>query len=227
MIKNKNEKSYKKLNNKLFILFLSLYLLFFLVYADTNGTKETEEASRRSNKVIMAESSTNIAPRSAIKTLKKSQLKSTSSSNKEPVVLDVKAIEVRSPSPIPEDLIGEEINKQSTSSAMSDQEKKGKKENTQEQQRRKNEETSEKKTVEEQKEEESVKDENKCQKLGNTEENNSDNTGQETSETNKETNIEKYIESDTKERKTEVASVQTTKLRGKSKATGQIVGGWI
>jgi len=200
---------------------------FFPAYADTNGTKETEEASRRSNKVMMAESFTNIAPRSAIKTLKKGKLKSTSSSNKEPVVLDVKAIEVRSPSPIPEDLIGEEINKQSTSSAISDQEKKEKKENLQEQQRRWDEETSKKKTIEEQKEEKSVKHENKCQKLGNTEENYSDNTGQKTSETNKETNIKKCIESDTKERKPEVASVQITKLRGKSKATGQIVGGWI
>lgn len=175
---------------------------------------------------MIAESSTSIVPRSAIETLKKSQLKSTSSSNNEPI-LDVKAIEVRSPSPIPKDLVEEEISKQSTLSAMSDQEKKRKKENTQEQQRKKDKETSEKKTVEEQKEEKSVKDENKYQKSGNTEGNNSDNTEQETSETNKETDLEKCAESDTKERKPEVAPVQTTKLQGKSKATGQIMGGWI
>lgn len=181
---------------------------------------------RRSSKVIIAETPTNIVPRPAI--TKKSLLKSTSKSSSvdKPVILDVKATEIRSS--IPEDFVGEEISKQSTSSAISDQEKKVEgKENTQEQQRQKDGETSEKGTLKEEKEEERTKDENKCQQLRNTEGNNSNNIEQESSETNKEIDAEKEAKSDTKERKSEIVPVQTTKLRGKSKATGQVLGGWI
>lgn len=184
----------------------------------------TEEAPQRSSKVMIAETSTDMIPRPAIETFKKSLLKSASSSSSsidKPVILDIKGIEVRSPSPIPEDPIGEEISKQS--SAMSDKEKTEKKENTQEQ---KDGEVSEKKTLEEQKEEK-IKVENKRQQSKSVEKNDSDNTGQMTSETNKEINVEKCAESDAKERKSEVPAVQTTKLQGKSKATGQMMGGWI
>lgn len=195
------------------------------MFADTNDTnKEAEEVPRRSSKVMIAEPSTNIVARPAIETLRKSLLKSTSSSLDKPVILDVMPVEVRSPSPIPEDLIGEEISKQSTSSAMFDQEKKiEEKENAQEQHREKDEEAGEKEMLEGQKEEERVKDENKCQQSGN----NSDNNKQEILKTNREIDGEKCTESDTKEQKPEVAPVQTTKLQGKSKATGRVMEGWI
>lgn len=222
-----------KLHCFLDALSFSIFLFLSLLYADTNGTKETEEASRRSSKVMIAETSTNIVPRPAIalkKSLLKSKNNSSSSSADKPTILDVKATEVRSPSPISEDpKIGEEISKQSTSSAMSNQKEKKieEKENEQEQQRKKDEEASKKKTLEEQKEER-VKDENECQQLRNAQGNNSSNKiEQETSETNKKIDIEKHVESDTKERKSEIVPVQTTKLRGKSKATGQVMGGWI
>lgn len=170
---------------------------------------------------MITETSTDMIPRPAIETFKKNLLKSASSSSSsmdKPVILDIKGIEVRSPSPIPEDPVGEEISKQS---AMSDKEKTEKKENTQEQ---KDGEISEKKTLEEQEEEE-IKVENKRQQSKSVERNNNDNTGQMTSETNKEINVEKCA--DAKERKSEVPAVQTTKLQGKSKATGQMMGGWI
>lgn len=174
---------------------------------------------------MIAETSTDMIPRPAIETFKKSLLKSASSSSSsldKSVILDIKGIEVRSPSPIPEDPIGEEISKQS--SAISDQVKTEKKEHSQEQQ--KDGEVSEKTTLEKQKEEEiKIKDENKHQE--SIERNNSDNTGQTTLETNKEINVEKCAESEVKERESEASMVQTTKLRGKSKATGQMMGGWI
>lgn len=144
------------------------------------------------------------------------------------VVLDVKTTEVRTPSPIPEDLVGEEINKQSTSLAMPDQEERiEEKENEQEQQRQKDGEASEKETLEKRKEEEIVKDESKRQQSASAEGSNDDNTGQVTSEIDKEIDAEKCAGSDAKEKKPEVLPVSTTKLQGKSKATGQIMGGWI
>jgi len=202
------------------------------LYVDTNTTKETEESPRRSSKVMIAKTSTNVVSRPVTETFKKSLLKSTSSSSNsvdKPAVLDVKATEIRSPSPIPEDLVGEEISKQSTSSAISDQEKiVEKKQKTQRQQQEKDDKASERETLEERKEEETdKKDENKHQQSGNTEGNNSDNTKQKTSETDKEIDTEKYAKTDTKKKELEVPSIQTTKLRGKSKATGQVMGGWI
>lgn len=219
IIKNQN----KRFKNKLFIF--SLFLSF--PYADTSDTtKETEEAPRKSSKVMIAETS-NIVPRPAIETLKKSLLKSTSSSSVDrSLILDVRATEIRLPSPIPEDLVEEEISKQSTLSVMSDQEKKvEEKENAQE--RENDRKVNKEKTLEEQKEKEIVKEENKCQQSQNTEGNDKDNTEQQISETNKEIDAEKSVESDAKEQKSEVIPVQTTKMRGKSKATGQVMGGWI
>lgn len=223
IIKNQN----KRFKNKLFIFSLLLFLSF--PYADTSDTtKETDKVPRKSSKVTIAESS-NIVPQPAIETLKKSLLKSTSSSSSSSVdrslILDVKATEIRLPSPIPEDLIEEEISKQSTLSAMSDQEKKvEEKENAQEGENDRK--VSEEKTLEERKEEEILKEENKCQQSRNTEGNDRDNTGQQVSETNKEIDTEKSID-DAKEQKSEVVPVQTTKLQGKSKATGRVMGGWI
>lgn len=191
---------------------------------------ETEEAPRRSSKVMIAETPTAAVPKPVIETFKKSLLKSTSSSSSvnKPTVLHVKATEVKPPSPIPEDLVGEEISKQSTLFVTSDQEKKvEEKENAQEQRQDKDEETSERETLKEQKKEETVKNKNKQQQSENVEENNSDNIRQKTLEIDKEIDTEEYAESDAKERKLEVLPIQTTKLRGKSKATGQVMGGWI
>ncbi|XP_012062424.1 PREDICTED: transient receptor potential protein-like [Atta cephalotes] len=217
-----------------------------------NGGKtndnETEEAPRKNSKVLIMETSTNVVPRPAIETFKKSLLKSTNSSVNKQAGLIVKA-EVKSPSPIPEDSIEEEISKQSISSATFNQEKKVE-ENVQEQQREENEVTSERETLDEQKEEEKnvqeqqrkneVKSEretlneqkeketenDKRQQSKNIKENNSDNTGQKTREVDKEIDTKKYVESDITEKKLEIP-VQTTKLQGKSKATGRVIGGWI
>lgn len=200
---------------------------------------------------MITETSTNVVPRPAIETFKKSLLKSTNSSVNKQAGLIVKA-EVKSPSPIPEDSVGEEISKQSISSATFNQEKKVEEtENVQEQQREENEVTSERETLDEQKEEEmknvqeqqrknEVKSEretlneqkkketenDKRQQSKNVKENNSDNTGQKTMKVDKEIDTKKYVESDITEKKFEIP-VQTTKLQGKSKATGRVIGGWI
>ncbi|XP_018359091.1 PREDICTED: transient receptor potential protein-like [Trachymyrmex cornetzi] len=213
---------------------------------DTNDN-ETEEAPRRSSKVMITEPSTNVIPRPATETFKKSLLESTNSVNKQAGLI-AKA-EGKSPSPIPEDSTGEEISKQSISSATFNQEniledsvgqeiskqsissatfnqekKVEETENVQEQQREENEVTSGRETLDEQKEKET---ENyKYQQSKNTEGNNSDNTGQKTSEVDKEIDTEKCVESDITRKKLEVP-VQTTKLQGKSKATGRVIGGWI
>ncbi|KYN44525.1 Transient receptor potential protein [Trachymyrmex septentrionalis] len=212
---------------------------------DETNDNETEETPRRSSKVMMTETSTNVVPRSPIETFKKSLLKSTNSSVNKQAGLIAKA-EVKSPSP--EDFVGEEISKQSISSATFNQEKKVEEtENVQEQQQKENEEISERETLDEQKEEETEnvqeqqreenevttereilneqKKNDKRQQSKNTKGNNSDNTGQ-TSEVDKKIDTKKYVESDITGKKFEVP-VQTTKLQGKSKATGRVIGGWI
>ncbi|XP_036147201.1 transient receptor potential protein isoform X2 [Monomorium pharaonis] len=197
---------------------------------DTNNStkEETEKAPRRNSKVIITETCTNTVPRSANETFKKSLLKSTSSGSiDKSAVLDVKTIQVRAPSPIPEDLVGEEINKQSTSLTMSDQEKRvEEKENEQKQQPQKDE-ASEKEILEERKKKEMMEDESKRQQLGNMEGSNNNNTVQVISETDREIKAETCTGSDAKEGKPEMLPVSTTKLRGKSKATGRVMGGWI
>ncbi|EGI64238.1 Transient receptor potential protein [Acromyrmex echinatior] len=190
---------------------------------ETNDN-ETEETPRRSSKVMIRETSTNVVPRPAIEMFKKSLLKSTNSSvNKAGLITKA---EVKSPSPIPEDSV-EEISKQSISSATFNEEKNVKEmENVQEQQREENEVTSERETLDEQKEKETEND--KHQQSKNTKENNNDNTGQKTTEVDKEIYTKKYVESDITEKKEELEEpVQTTKLQGKSKATGRVIGGWI
>ncbi|KAL0116996.1 hypothetical protein PUN28_010099 [Cardiocondyla obscurior] len=193
---------------------------------DTNeAAKEAKDEPQRSSKVMIAETSTSVRPRPTVDSFKKSLLKSTSSGSVDkPATLDVKTTEVRSPSPIPEDLIGEETGKQSTSSAMTDQEKKvAEKESAQEE--GKKEAVSEKSTSEEKKEKEEIKDENKDLKSAKGSDND---TEQKTSD--KEADAGKSSEPDkstASEQKPEVDPYQTTKLRGKSKATGRIMGGWI
>ncbi|KMQ84128.1 transient receptor potential protein [Lasius niger] len=195
----------------------------------SNANEESVESPRRSRKVMKAENP-DMIPRPVVK---KSILKSISSGSVDKSaerILDIKIIETRSPSPIPENPVEEEASKQSTSLGTSDQERKieekdnYKKESAQEQ-KKKNGETSEAEKLEEQKKEK--KEKNKDEQSGNTEKNKSEKTEGKTSETNEENDKEKCIESDAKEKKTIVAPVQTTQLRGKSKATGQIMGGWI
>ncbi|XP_029663485.1 transient receptor potential protein isoform X2 [Formica exsecta] len=179
---------------------------------DTNGSSnanESVDAPQRSSKILKSMSGGSIN-KLAERTL------------------DVKITETRSPSPIPEDPVEEEASKQSTSAGMSDQEKKieeksnYKKESLQEQEK-KNEETSEAEKLEEQKKEKREKDEDES---GTTQKNNSKKTAKKTSETNEENAKKKNIESDAREPEVETIPT-TTQLRGKSKATGRIMGGWI
>lgn len=170
-----------------------------------------------------------ISRQGSTESMKKSLLKSTSSIDKSSEKrLDIKVTEHRSPSPIPEDPVGEEASKQSTSSAITDQKKidegdESKQENVQEQQRKRSEDTSKNGKLEEQTNEERVEDKDKSQQSENTQGNNSDNVEAEISELQKENDEGK---SKTEEIP-ESVPIQTTKLRGKSKATGRIMGGWI
>ncbi|RLU15644.1 hypothetical protein DMN91_011398 [Ooceraea biroi] len=165
-----------------------------------------------------------------VESTKKSSLKSTSVDKSSEKGLDVKATEIRSPSPIPEDPVGEEAGKPSTSSAISGREKKAdgkdesKKEDMQEQRGgEESGEASEKDKSEEQKREGRVEDKDRPQQSESTRGNNGDNTETEISKSDKESGEEK---SDTGEVPQSVP-IQTTKLHGKSKATGRIMGGWI
>lgn len=180
---------------------------------------------------MISETATDEVPRSTIKTFKKSLLKSSSSIDKPDKTLDIRITEVRSPSPIPEE---EEVSKQpkSTSAGTIDQEKKvdkaeaSEKENTQKQSKESGETSEVKKVKEEEKKggELEDEDENKqSDREGNSGENGD--KEEEVSGTKKENNAGKHTESDTKEN--EPVVVLTTKLRGKSKATGQIMEGWI
>jgi len=140
---------------------------------------------------------------------------------------DLKITEIRSPSPILEDPIEEEVSKQSTSLETFDKEKKIKEKDNYKkgslQEQKKNEETSEAEKLEEQRKEKKEKSEE--EQSGDIEKNNSKKTAEKISETNKGSDKEENIESDAM--KSVVAPIQTTQLRGKSKATGQIMGGWI
>ncbi|EFN73452.1 Transient receptor potential protein [Camponotus floridanus] len=156
-------------------------------------------------------------------------LKSVNSSsvNKAEKTLDLKITEIRSPSPILEDPIEEEVSKQSTSLEMFDKEKKIKEKDNYKkgslQEQKKDGETSEAEKLEEQRTEKKEKSEE--EQSGDIEKNNSKKTAEKISETNKGNEKEENIESDTM--KSVVAPIQTTQLRGKSKATGKIMGGWI
>lgn len=203
-----------------------LYVVSKGTSESSQGTSEEKGKTSRSSKVVIAECATDAVQRqSSIESTKKSLLKSTSacsldkSSDKG---LDIKATEIRSPSPIPEDIAGEEASKQSTSSAMSSQERKeSKKENMQEQRREEHGEASDKDKSEEHKEEERLKDKDISQQSGSTQGNNSDNA---------ETEILKSDKENDKVNNEEIpksVSIQITKLQGKSKATGKIMGGWL
>lgn len=157
-------------------------------------------------------------------------LKSVNSSsvNKAEKTLDLKITEIRSPSPILEDPIGEEVSKQSTSLETEiDKEKKIKEKDNYKkgslQEQKKEGETSETEKLEEQRKEKKEKSEE--EQSGDIDKNNSKKTAEKISETNKGNEKEENIESDTM--KSVVAPIQTTQLRGKSKATGKIMGGWI
>ncbi|XP_050457755.1 transient receptor potential protein [Cataglyphis hispanica] len=174
---------------------------------DTNGSSNAKEESvdvpRRSSKILKSMSGGSVN-KLAERTL------------------DVKVTEIRSPSPIPEDPVEEEASKQSTSSGTSDQKKKieekdkYKKKSVQEQEK-KDGETNEAEKLEEKKEKKK-----KNEKSESTQKDNSEKTA----ETNEENDEKKNIESDARE--PVVASIPTTtQLRGKSKATGRIMGGWI
>lgn len=214
------------------------------VHKGTSGSSEgtsgeKTKGSRRGSKVTIAETATDGTSRQGSIDETTNKKKSTGSSSgggsssvekSSEKRLSVKATtEVRSPSPIPEDPVGEEASRQSTSSATSGQEKKvvegdeSRKEETQERHREKCGDTSEKDKSEEQKEDERAEDKDRSQQLENTPGNNGDNAKAESSKLDKENDGEKL----NTEAIPESVPIQTTKLRGKSKATGRIMGGWI
>lgn len=192
---------------------------------------------------MISETVTDMSSRPA-KVLKKSLLKSMSggSVDKSERTLDIRATEVKSPSPIPEDPVEEDVNrqsKQSTSAAAVAQgrevgEKDEQREEVEQELSKRDEQTSEEdKEVKEKKEEKEGKEgkeENEEKEEEPRDKNdpsgakkvNSDNA----KETNKEADSEKSVKPLSAQEE-ESAFESTTKLRGKSKATGQIMGGWI
>lgn len=170
----------------------------------------------------------------ATETSKKTVLKATSrdSTNKSTEkTLDIKITEVRSPSPIPEDPAGEEDSKQSTSSQEKkiEEEDKREKEDVTERQIAKREDATEREPkLEEQQKEEAVKIDDQ-QSGSNTEGNNGDDVvAGKTPPSNEEKCEEKHTDTAKEEKSKESAVlIAETKLQGKSRATGRVIGGWI
>lgn len=170
-----------------------------------------------------------------METFKKSLLKSTSSSSSsvdKPTekTLNIRTTEVRSPSPIPEDPVEEEVSKQPKpmSAETTDQDKKidemkkSKTESMQEQPKKNGKTSEEEKVKEEEEKKEKSIDEDKNEQSKKR----GDNDDKEEIPGSKEENkAGKHDEFDTKKDEPEITS--TTKLQGKSKATGRITGGWI
>lgn len=201
-----------------------------LRFVHLTGPSETVEASRRSSKVVIAETATDAVPRPMAETFKKSLLKSSSSGSVDKLTeLDIRTTEIRSPSPIPEDPVEEEVSKQpkSTSAATIHQEKKidASKEESAPEQRKDNEEASEVEKAKKEKKEEKPNDEDKNERSDGKGNNDDNDDKGETSRTKEKDGTGKDVESGAKENKPVVAS--TTGPRGKSKATGRIMGGWI
>ncbi|XP_014488485.1 PREDICTED: transient receptor potential protein-like isoform X2 [Dinoponera quadriceps] len=204
-------------------------------------THETVEAPRRSSKVIISETATqpDAMPRHMTASFKKSLLKFSSSGSVNKLMektLDTQMIEARSPSPIPEDPGKEDVSKQLRLAPViaTDQKKKvdktdaSNRESMQEQQKDSEETNSADETKEEEKKEEKLRHDDikeQSDKKGN------DYNGEKgmISDMKEENESEIHSESDTKENEpmARYHSPLTTKLHGKSKATGQIMGGWI
>lgn len=208
------------------------------MYTDTGDSSETSgktseatekgEASRRRSKVMITETSTTSIPRPVTEVLKKSVLKSTSGGSVDipttDKMLDVKTTEVRSPSPIPEDPVGEEDKR---SIATPDREKKpeeknkdGKEEDVKEEDKAKEEnKTSERLEKSREQTESKMVDEDKRQKPESSREATAKGT---------DSDERKALAVSQKEKVSKSPMIQaTTSERGKSKATGKITGGWI
>lgn len=186
---------------------------------DPSKATENSEEPRKSSKVMIAETSTSSIPRPVSEMLKKSVLKSTSSSGSmeklmtDKKTLDIKTTEVRSPSPIPEDL-GED-GKQSPAKPdkKTEDKNKDKKED-------KTKEPSETQKSREQKESETVPDEDKRKQL--------ESSSREAPKKGDNSDEKKVSEVNQKKEAPKTAVAQaTTSERGKSKATGRVTGGWI
>jgi len=192
--------------------------------------EERDEASRGGDTVASTKTATDAPPQqSSVVESSKRILKSTSSVNKSSGrKLDVKATEIKSPIPIPEDPMEEEISEQST---LSDERKKAdernefNKEDVQKQPEKKSKETSEEDKSAEQKKEEKADDKDERQQSENTQGNNSDNAEEKIPKSNEQNDEEKRKVN--MQRIPENVPIHTTKLRGKSKATGQMMEGWI
>lgn len=223
------------------LLYLKPNIRISHLYIDTGDSLEAagktseatgkSEAPRRKSKVMITETSTTSIPRPVAEVLKKSVLKSVSGGSMDipttDKMLDVKTTEVRSPSPIPEDPVGEEDKR---SIATPDREKKpeeknkdGKEEDGKEEDKAKEDKT--KGTSErlekskEQTESKMVQDEDKRQKPESSREATAKGT---------DSDERKASAVSQKEKVSKSPVIQaTTSERGKSKATGKITGGWI
>lgn len=178
---------------------------------------------------MITETSTTSIPRPVTEMLKKSVLKSTSGGSVDipttDKMLDVKTTEVRSPSPIPEDPVGEEDKR---SIATLDREKKpeeknkdeGKKKDGKEKDKAEGDKTSEiLEKSREQTESKMVQDEDKRPKPESSREATAKGT---------DSDERKASAVSQKEKVSKSPVIQaTTSERGKSKATGKITGGWI
>lgn len=162
----------------------------------------------------------------------KSLLKSTSSSADKLAerTHDTQMNEAKSPSTIPEDSVEKEVSKQSklASAGTTDQEKKddktreSKEESVQVQGKSTGETSGTEKMKEEKEKEGRLKDEDKSERLEKKKSSSDDGDKEENSETKEKNMAGNRAESEERDE-----LVATTKLRGKSKATGQIMGGWI
>lgn len=164
----------------------------------------------------------------------KSLLKSTSCSvdKLEEKTHDTQINEAKSPSTVPEDSVEKEVSKQSklASAGTTDQEKKddktreSKEESVQVQGKSIGETSGTEKMKEEKDKEGRLKDEDKSERLEKKKSSSDDGDKEENSETKEKNMAGNRAES---EERDELVTTSTTKLRGKSKATGQIMGGWI
>lgn len=193
-------------------------------------TKDNDTISQTSSKVVISEISTeNASSRSTIDTSKKSLLKSAGSGSVEKLAEKIliktdSDKPFRPSSPIPEKSVNEETEDQYNSMSMSYQEKKietGGQEGS-------SKEKDEGKILKEEREKEKLQDTDTHPRSEDMEDNAQSHTIEkgETSKIIKEKDEEENKSSVT-EKKPEVVPTQTTKLQGKSKATGRIIGGWI
>lgn len=208
-------------------MLLSTCLKLDCLYAESSNREETAEGPRRSSKVIISETTTDSVPQPIIERSMKSLLKSMSESmEKAPVesTADSQLTEARSPSIILEESVEKETKLPSTGTTGEerkidklDESKAG---SAQERQKSIEETSGAEKPKEKKEEEEKLPGKGKNEQL--------EKQGSSSGDGDKkhpEVKGKNEVESD--EGKDEPVTMSTTKPRGKSKATGRIMGGWI